>query len=104
MSRPLDERDVPQFSKRALDKAIAEALAAERQRLTAVISPAQFRKLADWFDTDDEFKSTMFPETWPPGSRKNEVQQDLRRFASVLDGEPHGHPLPSAPAPPGRNP
>lgn len=68
---------------------IAEAAAAaERGRLAAVISPAQFRKLADWFDTDDEFKEAMFPETRSPGSRKDEVQQDLRRFALLLDSKP----------------
>ena len=73
---PLEEADV-----------IAEAVAAERERLAAVISPDQFRKLADWFDTDDEFKTTMFPETWPPGSRAPEVQSDLRRFADLLEGD-----------------
>jgi hypothetical protein len=60
---------------------------AERERLAAVISAGQFRKLADWFDTDDEFKEAMFPETWSPGSRKDDVQQDLRRFADLLGGE-----------------
>jgi hypothetical protein len=62
------------------------AVAAERERLSAVIPPGQFRKLADWFDADDEFKVAMFPETWP--ERKDEVQQDLRRFADLLAAAP----------------
>jgi hypothetical protein len=41
------------------------------------------RKLADWFD-DDEFKTTMFPETWP--ERAHEVQDDLRAWATLLEG------------------
>lgn len=39
MSRPLDEYDVPQFSKRALDRAVAEAVAAERERLRTCPTP-----------------------------------------------------------------
>ena len=54
--------------------------------MTAVIPPAYFRMLADWFDTDDEFKEAMFPETWSPGARQDDVQRDLRRFADLLDG------------------
>jgi len=66
---------------------VAQAAAAgERERLAKVIPAERFRKLADWFDTDDEFKMTMFPETWPAGSRPSEVQQDLRKFADLLDG------------------
>ena len=57
-----------------------------RAKFAAVMSPDQLRLLADWFDTDDEFKETMFPETWSPGSRSDEVQRDLRRFADLLDG------------------
>ena len=41
--------------------------------------------LADWFDTDDEFRVAMFPEKWP--SRDHEVQDDLRKFADLLSGE-----------------
>jgi hypothetical protein len=70
-----------------LEDACQAGIKAERERLGAVISPDQFRKLADWFDTDDEFKTTMFPETWPPGSRAPEVQSDLRRFADLLEGD-----------------
>jgi hypothetical protein len=66
--------------------AIEVSVAAERERLSAVMSPEQFRKLADWFDTDDEFKEAMFPETWSPGDRKDDVQQDLRKFADLLGG------------------
>ena len=69
-------------------RAYKAGAAAERERLVAVMGPEQFRKLADWFDTDVEFKEAMFPETWSPGSRKDEVQQDLRRFADLLEGKP----------------
>ena len=58
--------------------------AAVHERLAAVIPPAQFRSMADWFDTDDEFKSTMFPETWT--IRSHELQDDLRKFAELLGG------------------
>jgi hypothetical protein len=70
------------------DMAMASGARDERQRLAAVISPEQFRKVAEWFDVDDEFKEAMFPETWSPASRKDDVQQDLRKFADLLDGEP----------------
>lgn len=66
---------------------VREGAEAERERLSAVISPAQFRKLAEWFDVDDEFKEAMFPQTWSPGSRKDDVQQDLRKFADLLNGD-----------------
>jgi len=65
----------------------AEAAAAERERLAAVIPAARFRQLADWFDTDDEFKVAMFPETWSP-RRAHDVQDDLRKFADALDEPP----------------
>jgi hypothetical protein len=67
----------------ALEAAAPLMAAGERARLAAVIPAARFRKLADWFDTDDEFKTTMFPETWP--RRGHEVQGDLRKFADSLD-------------------
>lgn len=54
----------------------------ERQSIREQIPPERLEQLADWFDTDDEFKTTMFPETWP--TRGNEVQQDLRRWAKIL--------------------
>jgi len=66
-----------------------EAAVAERERLAAVIPPERFRSLADWFDADDEFKVTMFPETWP--SRSHELQDDLRKFAGLLGGEETTH-------------
>lgn len=56
----------------------------ERERIAAAITPRQLRKLADWFDDDDEFKTTMFPETWP--ERAHEVQDDLRAWATLLEG------------------
>ena len=59
--------------------------AAERAKLAAVITPDRFRLLADWFDTDDEFKVATFPGTWP--HRDHEVQDDLRKFADLLSGE-----------------
>lgn len=58
--------------------------ASERERLAAVIPPEHLRSLAAWFDADDEFKVTMFPETWP--HRGREVQDDLRKFADLLSG------------------
>jgi hypothetical protein len=61
----------------------AAVAAAERERLAAVIQPDQFRMLADWFDTDDEFKITMFPGTWQ--KRGTETQDDLRKFAALLE-------------------
>lgn len=64
----------------------AAVAAAERERLAAVIPPDQFRMLADWFDTDDEFKITMFPETWT--ERGSDTQDDLRKFADLLEGVP----------------
>ncbi|HEY6493284.1 MAG TPA: hypothetical protein VIZ43_08430 [Trebonia sp.] len=73
---------------READMRIGEGVAAaERERLAAVISPALFRRLADWFDADDEFKEAMFPQTWSPGSRPDEVQKDLRTFADLLAGD-----------------
>lgn len=71
-----------------IGKAAAAARARERQRIAAVISPEQFRKLAEWFDADDEFKEAMFPETWSPGSRQDDVQRDLRKVADLLEGDP----------------
>ncbi len=62
------------------------AAAAERERLAALIPPERLRQLADWFDTDDEFKTTMFPAMWP--HRGSEVQKDLRQWADLLDGKP----------------
>lgn len=59
--------------------------AAERERIAAIIEPARLRQLADWFDTDDRFKATMFPETWP--ERGHEVQDDLRAWADLLGGD-----------------
>jgi hypothetical protein len=67
--------------------AFEAGMKAERERLAALIDPGQLDKLADWFDADDEFKMTMFPEKWPPGSRANEVQQDLRSWARALRGD-----------------
>ena len=66
-----------------LAKARAEGAAAERDRIAAVIKPERLRQLADWFDADDEFKTTMFPETWP--TRGREVQDDLRAWADLLE-------------------
>ncbi len=54
--------------------------------MAALIPPERLRQLADWFDTDDEFKTTMFPTTWR--DRGDEVQKDLRRWADLLDGKP----------------
>ena len=61
--------------------------AAERERIRKQIDPDRLDKLADWFDSDDEFKVAMFPGTWP--ERGREVQADLRRWASVIrrDGQ-----------------
>jgi hypothetical protein len=74
-------------SQRELDMRIGAAVeAAVLERLRAVIPPEQFRAMADWFDTDDEFKMSMFPETWPAGSRGHETQDDLRKFADLLEG------------------
>ena len=56
--------------------------AAERERIRQQIDPDRLDKLADWFDSDDEFKVAMFPGTWP--ERGREVQADLRRWASVI--------------------
>jgi hypothetical protein len=73
----------------------AGAAEAKLAALAVAIPPERFRAMADWFDTDDEFKMSMFPETWPLGSRTAETQDDLRRFADLLDaersdeGEPH---------------
>ncbi len=66
--------------------AARDAAAAERERMAALIPPERLRQLADWFDTDDEFKTTMFPTTWR--DRGDEVQKDLRRWADLLDGKP----------------
>jgi hypothetical protein len=63
----------------------AGGAAAERECLSAAIPPEQFRKMADWFDVDDMFKTTMFPGEWPPGSRGDAVQRNLRRFADLLE-------------------
>lgn len=60
------------------DQALAEV-----ERLRAIIPPERLRQLADWFDADDEFKTTMFPGTWP--HRASEVQDDLRRWADLLE-------------------
>ena len=65
-------------------RARAERAEATLAALAAVIPPVQFRSMADWFDADDEFKTTQFPETWPPGSRGHEAQDDLRKFAGLL--------------------
>jgi hypothetical protein len=71
---------------RAMIEAAAPLVAAaERERLSAAIPPERFRLIADWFDTDDEFKAAMFPETWT--ERGHETQDDLRKFASLLDGK-----------------
>ena len=68
----------------------AGAAEARLAALCAAMPPSRFRDLADWFDTDDEFKSEMFPEQWPPGSRSSEQQDDLRRFADLLEtGDSH---------------
>jgi hypothetical protein len=68
-----------------------QATAAERARLAAVISPEQFRKLAAWFDEDDQVKMWLysdrpdiFPSTWE--ERGTAIQDDLRKFADLLDG------------------
>lgn len=74
----------------AAERERAEAAEARLAALAAAIPPERFRKMADWFDTDDEFKMTMFPGTWPPGSRLPEVQGDLRKFASLLEGGTEG--------------
>ena len=66
-----------------LEGAYPAVVAVERERLAAVIPAERFRKLADWFDTDDEFKTTMFPEVWP--RRGTDVQDDLRKFADLLE-------------------
>jgi hypothetical protein len=68
-----------------IEHAAPYILAAERAKLAAIISPDRFRLLADWFDTDDEFKVATFPGTWP--HRDHEVQDDLRKFADLLSGE-----------------
>lgn len=69
------------------------ARAAERLRLAAVITPERFRELAGWFDDDDALKMTLAadplmvtPPTWR--ERGTELQQDLRRFADLLEGDP----------------
>lgn len=62
----------------------AQATAAERERLAAVMPPDRFRLLADWFDADDEFKAAQFPTL--DRDQTPEVQGDLRRFADLLDG------------------
>lgn len=49
----------------------------ERARLAAVIPPERFRDLADWFDLDDARKGT---------TGEHEVQDDLRKFAGLLEG------------------
>lgn len=69
----------------ALEAAAPLIAAAERERIAAVITPARLRLIADWFDADDEFKSTMFPRTWP--SRADDVQRDLRAWADILGGD-----------------
>ena len=62
----------------------AQAAAAEREAIAAVISPAELRTLALWFDADDALKVTQFPTLdQPPG---NEVQTALRKLADLLDG------------------
>ena len=71
----------------AAERARADAAEAKLAALAAVIPPEQFRSMADWFDTDDEFKESQFPGTWPPGTRGHEVQDDLRKFADLLDGK-----------------
>jgi len=82
--------NAPMYSDSELRAACMKAAQKERKRLSEVISPAQFRTLAAWFDDDDAYKMMMyskepdkFPETWK--SRGNEVQQDLRRFADLLE-------------------
>jgi hypothetical protein len=63
----------------------------ERQRLATVVSAEQFRKLAAWFDEDDEVKMMLFsedptlPGTWR--ERGRELQDGLRRFADLLAGD-----------------
>jgi len=91
-----DERTEPMLSwqrRAVIEHAAPYILAAERERLAAVIPPQRFRDLAAWFDTDDEFKVAMFPETWP--RRGHDVQDDLRRFADALSG---GEAAPVAPS------
>jgi hypothetical protein len=67
-----------------------EGAADARERLAAVISPDQFRKLADWFDADDQLKMILHSQVsgLPPGwaQRGQEMQDDLRRFAALLEG------------------
>jgi hypothetical protein len=86
-----EEHDVPShrahnpFQCSEIRLAIAAAVTAERERLAGTIGPDRFRQMADWFDTDDEFKVAMFPETWP--ERAHDLQDDLRKFADLLAGD-----------------
>ena len=56
--------------------------AAARKRIREQIDPDMLDKLAEWFDSDNEFKVAMFPGKWP--ERGHEVQDDLRRWAKVI--------------------
>ena len=63
----------------------AGELTAEVNRLRALaaeIEPDILEQLADWFDADDEFTTTMFPDSWP--QRGDETQSDLRHWARLL--------------------
>lgn len=66
-----------------LEDAYQAGLAEARSRLTAVLTPAKFRLLADWFDADDALKREQFP-TLDRG-QSDDVQRDLRRFADLLE-------------------
>jgi hypothetical protein len=75
---------------REVDMLIGEAVAeAERERLVSVIGPERFRKLADWLDDDDVRKARLYRNhlwLWP--SARSDWQDDLRRFADLLGGDP----------------
>jgi hypothetical protein len=75
----------------ALTAAAPHIAAAQRERLAAVIAPERFRKLADWLDDDDARKASLWRNhlwVWP--SERANWQDELRRFADVLDGDGNG--------------
>ncbi len=79
---------VPFVNRDALRRALETA--APHMTPPAITVPAELvvlarllRDLASWFDADDHFKTTMFPETWP--QRGHELQDDLRAWADLLD-------------------
>lgn len=69
---------------------VADGRSAMRSDLSAVLSAAFFCNLAGWFDDDDAAKMLLYalddtlPGIW--ASREDRLQEDLRRFADLLDG------------------